>query len=135
MAAPQQMTKPTVSLPEDHSGRLHTIVSRLDSAMKDPAHPMHKTLAEALHELMDYSVAEFRSQERFMRATAHPGYEAHVAMHQSFSAGLRQLMSEYLAGRPVAPQLMSHVQEWIAGHVQQTDAELHKHAAAHRPHG
>lgn len=135
MSAPQQVIKPPASLPEDHSHRLHGIVQRLDTALQEPDHPMHKTLAEVLHELMDYSVGEFRSQEKFMRATEHPGYQDHVAMHQSFSSEIRRHMSEYLAGRPVAPQLMEYLRHWIATHVQEIDAELHRFARAHAPHG
>jgi hemerythrin len=79
--------------------------------------------------LTDYVVEHFEAEEKEMRATFYPEYEAHKAAHDRFRADFAAMARDFERKGPtalVALTLHNWLSDWLRKHIGVVDLELGK---------
>lgn len=104
--------------------RIADIIQRISSARSDPVEKLQARMAGVLRDLLEYSIFQFRAQEKFMRSIRFEGYADHAEMHKDFVRRLREHMTLYTSGKRIEASLLAFLREWAAGHVALADSRL-----------
>jgi hemerythrin len=94
-----------------------------------------KTIDKTLEELLDYVVTHFSNEQALMEQSGYPAFEAHLKLHEEFSA----FVGEFLGGADVwsedrIQELRRFLNKWLIGHIMTHDMRFGKwHSSHHGP--
>ena len=78
----------------------------------------------ALNELIDFSRAHFREEERLMIDSGYAGYESHSKEHKNFLDKVLQFSNDHASGDDmVGINISSFMRNWIQNHIKGVDME------------
>jgi len=87
-------------------------------------------LSEVAHDLLNYAIMHFATEEEFMRRYAYEAAsphlaQAHVAQHRDFSRKVVAILDQLREGRPVSRmEVLKFLNEWLRDHVLGVDQLL-----------
>jgi hemerythrin len=111
---------------DDQHKKLIDIINRLHDAMAKRAG--QQVLGGLLNELIDYTVTHFQCEEKYMRATAYPGYTQQKQQHDGFIKQVQDLQTRFQANQPcVTLDAMEFLKNWLTKHIQGTDKQYSDH--------
>ena len=74
--------------------------------------------------LFKYVREHFDHEETVMRKTGYPAHQEHVAMHETLINQLAAISSDIEKDRWSASALRQFMEEWLLGHIVETDTKL-----------
>ncbi|HUI71070.1 MAG TPA: bacteriohemerythrin [Spirochaetia bacterium] len=76
----------------------------------------------AVDVMVDYTKSHFTTEEKYMKAFAFEGFEAHRAEHEKFTAKALDLQDRVGRGRFVLTlEIVDFLKQWLTGHIKGTD--------------
>lgn len=91
-------------------------------------------VAEALGELLDYTVSHFEFEEALMAQAGFDGLEEHKRTHDAFRARIEAFGARHAHGEDVSEELVDLLTRWLYDHIAEDDAsyapELRRRRAA-----
>ncbi|WP_341744572.1 bacteriohemerythrin [Azonexus hydrophilus] len=99
-------------------------INRLNLAMQTNDTSATK---EVVSGLVEYTVDHFAFEERLMKQTQYPDYDAHKARHEDLLKTVTQRTEAFMAGQLSAHEIIAFLTEWLTVHIQNTDKALAKH--------
>ncbi|MDE2594203.1 MAG: hemerythrin family protein [Burkholderiales bacterium] len=117
----------------DHR-RLVGLVNELHTATSDGSG--HSVVDHVLHELVDYTRAHLRREERLMESVHYPDFAAHKANHDRFILRIQGLQAKFEAGSiTVASQLSTVLRDWLSIHIRREDKAFKPYISHLDPNG
>lgn len=77
-----------------------------------------------LKELLDYTDYHFDREERFMRESSYPGFEAHKKMHDDFINQIHDVNNHMDAGGEMGAFVLEVLTGWLSRHILGADKQL-----------
>lgn len=101
------------------------LINSLDADMLE--HATHKTVVQALGEILARISAHFALEEKIMRDADYDGYATHKQDHESLLDELLNIIDSVdEAGRYDRAALSRSLDSWFSDHFQTHDAKLHR---------
>ncbi len=98
------------------------------------AEEMHAAMAQGkgkevmgatLARLVQYTAEHFATEERLMRITKYPMFEAHLAEHRALTKQAGELLGEFKAGRtPITVEVLHFLRNWLDRHIKGWDLKF-----------
>lgn len=80
------------------------------------------TACDVLDRVTEYTRYHFMLEERLMRLSNYPDYEAHRQQHKAMIDGVQLLRHRcYDESQPIAFDLLYLLKKWLSGHINQSD--------------
>ena len=84
-----------------------------------------------VQQLVVYTRTHFQQEEALMRQTGYPGLAAHQQQHAQLLADVGKYQREIETGQaPNSVAVLSFLQKWLVGHIQQSDKRYAEHMNA-----
>ncbi len=118
----EQLSVGVAEIDEEHR-ELRFLIQRLQWAMKqgDPTHEIRLILDT----LADHALTHFSTEESHFLETGYPQAHSHALEHRRFERKINQFIRSFEAGQPeVASEMLSHLIDWLAKHIEGTDKEF-----------
>lgn len=80
-------------------------------------------LNEILERLVNYTEVHFRDEETNMARYNFPGFTKHKDEHEALTRRVCTYHQNFKSGKISAPDVMTFLQNWILGHILQTDMD------------
>lgn len=80
-----------------------------------------------LHDLKDYVIVHFATEEDYMRKFEYPDYENHKAWHENFTKEYNKLLlrlAEELSLKQMRPYLSDLLNSWVNIHYKNADIQM-----------
>jgi len=88
-------------------------------------------VGKVLGSVAAYTVTHFGNEERLMRITSFPGFEAHKTEHENLVKRVKQLQDEFRSGKAViSMEVMRFLQHWLTDHIVGVDKQYSAHLQA-----
>lgn len=84
----------------------------------------HRSLIQIAHEIQNYALFHFFSEEKYMREAGYPGLADHVELHIDLISRLSEKLSDLEANKYSLQELDSFFDEYFVGHFLQEDAKF-----------
>ncbi|KAF1053829.1 MAG: Bacteriohemerythrin [Stenotrophomonas maltophilia] len=78
-------------------------------------------VAEALEELVDYTLSHFAFEEALLEEVEYAETDNHKLMHAAFIARIDRFRQRFRAGEEIAEELASLLVQWLFNHIRQED--------------
>lgn len=102
--------------------RLVNLINELFEAMQTGQGAA--ALGKVLDGLLNYARTHFTAEENLMREHGFPGLEAHVKLHQDFTARIGELHAQFKDGRMTsALGISTFLKDWLVKHILGTDKQ------------
>lgn len=99
--------------------KLVEAINTLHEAMKDGK---GKEKAEStLNFLVDYTVQHFTAEEGLMKQKNYPDFVNHKAVHDKLVNEVKNMRTNYLAGKVLPMEVSSFMSDWLKTHILGTD--------------
>ena len=101
-------------------------INELHQAMLDQkAREIQKAVIDAM---VDYAVAHFEAEERYMRRVKFPGYPEHKKEHELFTAKAIELQERVnKSGFILSLEVLTFLKTWLQDHILGTDKKYSNH--------
>jgi hemerythrin len=77
-----------------------------------------EVIGSVLNVLVEYTVNHFHREERLMELGGYPDREAHIELHRTLTARVRDFQQQYAGGRHGAvDELFEFLKDWLTGHI------------------
>jgi hemerythrin-like metal-binding protein len=88
----------------------------------------HDRIGELIHELGDYVLNHFRTEERYMEKSKYPGMAEHKEVHREFMKKIIEFDDKYKNGNVVLTgEMMIFLRDWVRDHIADMDQKLGGH--------
>lgn len=99
------------------------LINELHAAIRD--RKASKVVRKILDELIDYTSTHFSIEERLMRESGYPDYEAHRSYHEALIDQVRTLQGKLDSGEAsVTFELLHFLRVWLIRHICEADKEF-----------
>lgn len=105
--------------------KLISIINKLLHAIDE--HSTHIELAGILHDLEDYSVQHFATEESYFKKFHFTDAKEHIAEHKKFTKKLKDLTKRYDTNSfEISYELVDFLEDWLLTHVKDHDKKYTK---------
>lgn len=83
-----------------------------------------ETVISTLDFLADYTEKHFGTEEKHMKASGYPGFEAHLAKHNDLKSTVDDLVRDFRedgVSRQLADAINTLLSNWLVSHIQEMD--------------
>ncbi|HYE23673.1 MAG TPA: bacteriohemerythrin [Clostridia bacterium] len=106
--------------------KLFALVNELNDAMR--AGQGRFVLRNVLDSLIAYTNQHFTAEERAMKATRFPEYEAHAEEHSRLTAQVHDFAKQFEAGETaITIDVLYFLRDWLVNHIVTTDKKYSQH--------
>lgn len=106
--------------------KLFALVNELNDAMR--AGQGRFVLRIVLDSLIAYTNQHFAAEERAMKATRFPGYEAHAEEHRRLTEQVNDFAKQFEAGETsITIDVLYFLRDWLLNHIVTTDKKYSQH--------
>lgn len=111
------------------------ILNKLQRLYEHPEINHSQKIVQLLHEMMEYAMEHFATEEDILRKTNYPDQEAHFAKHHEFREKTVDLFAEAKESETDATRDMYlYLKNWLIDHILKTDMCYKEHLAAYNIH-
>lgn len=90
------------------------------------------TIDKTIDELLDYVVTHFTNEQELMEKSGYPAFEAHLKLHEDFSAHVADVLGSGEAWTEESVQeLRRFLNKWLIGHIMTHDMRFGKWYGEH----
>jgi hemerythrin-like metal-binding protein len=116
---------------DDQHRNLVSMVNHLHEHMKEDA-SMRLYVQIFLDELVSYVDYHFATEERAMKESHYPDFEAHKKVHDSLRTQVEDFRSKFALNQAnISDELMDFLKDWLLKHIGGMDTKIGAHLKAH----
>jgi hemerythrin len=83
------------------------------------------SLSSLFHDLIDYVIYHFFTEEEFMKKIQFPGLEKHKKEHDGFAQRVVEMDKEMERGKQaMSLEVLTFLHDWLTTHILKSDAEI-----------
>lgn len=97
----------------DYINQLHTAIDVNDQA----------AISDVLDQVVNYTLTHFSFEEQLMERASYPLYDAHRAVHQSFTKRMHDYHRRLSQGEDVGRRLLADLRVWLTNHIKNDDRD------------
>lgn len=111
---------------DDQHRRLLEMCSSLSQAMIESRG--QDELVKLMHNLVNYSLEHFTTEEKLMEQISYPELEQHRSKHQEFKTRILEFNDEHKKGNVfLTSQVLAFLRDWIINHILDEDFRCKPH--------
>lgn len=105
-----------VSVMDEQHQKLIELINKLYRVMRD--RESEASVKDVLEEMNTYAEQHFAEEEKLLKENNYPGYDKHIALHQSYREKLKELMGEStFEGKEQMKETYTFLRQWWMEHI------------------